>query len=103
VGEAFLNVGDRAPADLNEALSTADLVPSHQSVVFIDNHDKQRGHGGGGNYVTYQDGDLHTLAMVFMLAYPYGQPRIMSSYVFETSEQGPPATADGPHPHRLSA
>jgi alpha-amylase len=95
VGEAFLNVGDRTPADLPMALSTADLVPSHQSVVFIDNHDKQRGHGGGGDYVTYQDGALHTLAMVFMLAYPYGQPRIMSSYAFETSEQGPPATAMG--------
>ncbi len=95
VGEAFLNVGDRTPADLPAALTDADLVPSQQSVVFIDNHDKQRGHGGGGNYVTYQDGDLHTLAMVFMLAYPYGQPRIMSSYAFETSEQGPPTTADG--------
>ena len=95
VGEAFLNVGDRSPADLLDALSIADLVPSQQAVVFIDNHDKQRGHGGGGNYVTYQSGDLHTLAMVFMLAYPYGQPRIMSSYAFATSAQGPPATATG--------
>ncbi|WP_052288160.1 alpha-amylase [Leptolyngbya iicbica] len=95
VGEAFLNVGDRSPADLHTVLSSADLVPSQQAVVFIDNHDKQRGHGGGGDYVTYQDGDLHTLSMVFMLAYPYGQPRIMSSYAFETSEQGPPATATG--------
>lgn len=95
VGEAFLNVGDRTPAGLHDALSAADLVPSQQSMVFIDNHDKQRGHGGGGNYVTYQDGELHTLAMVFMLAYPYGKPRIMSSYAFVTSEQGPPATATG--------
>ena len=103
VGEAFLNVGDggasplenRSLAGLHDALLAADLVPSPQSIVFIDNHDKQRGHGGGGNYVTYQDGPLHTLAMVFMLAYPYGQPRIMSSYAFTDSEQGPPATADG--------
>ncbi len=95
VGEAFLNVGDRSLAGLQDALWAADLVPSQQSVVFIDNHDKQRGHGGGGNYVTYQDGPLHTLAMVFMLAYPYGQPRIMSSYAFASSEQGPPATVDG--------
>lgn len=95
VGEAFLSVGDRPLAGLHDALAAADLVPSQQSVVFIDNHDKQRGHGGGGNYVTYQDGKLHTLAMVFMLAYPDGQPRIMSSYAFATSEQGPPATAAG--------
>lgn len=95
VGEAFLNVGDRTLADLPQALSTANLVPSHQAVVFIDNHDKQRGHGGGGNYVTYHDGQLHTLAMVYMLAHPYGKPRIMSSYAFDDSEQGPPATTEG--------
>jgi alpha-amylase len=71
------------------------MVPSHQAVVFIDNHDKQRGHGGGGTYLTYQDGTLHTLGMVFMLAHPYGKPRIMSSYAFTNADQGPPATADG--------
>ncbi|MGD1859115.1 MAG: alpha-amylase family protein [Leptolyngbyaceae cyanobacterium] len=95
VGEAFLNIGDRALAELHSSLSAADLVPSHQAVVFIDNHDKQRGHGGGGHYVTYHHGELHTLALVFMLAYPYGKPRVMSSYAFESSEQGPPATTEG--------
>ncbi|MGF1459579.1 MAG: alpha-amylase family protein [Leptolyngbyaceae cyanobacterium] len=95
VGEAFLNIGDRRLADLQNLESQADLVPSQQAVVFIDNHDKQRGHGGGGNFVTHQNGELHPLAMAFMLAYPYGKPRIMSSYAFENSEQGPPATADG--------
>lgn len=95
VGESFLNVGDRTLADLFQIESQTEMVPSHQAVVFIDNHDKQRGHGGGGNYLTYQDGQLHTLGMVFMLAYPYGKPRIMSSYAFDNSEQGPPAAADG--------
>lgn len=95
VGEAFLNVGDRTLAHLQNFTATADLVPSDQAVIFIDNHDKQRGHGGGGNYVTYHHGQLHTLAMVFMLAHPYGQPRIMSSYAFANSDQGPPATATG--------
>jgi alpha-amylase len=95
VGEAFLNVGDRTVSDLLNIESQTDMVPSHQAVIFIDNHDKQRGHGGGGTYLTYHDGQLHTLAMVFMLAYPYGKPRIMSSYAFADSEQGPPADADG--------
>ncbi|MDB9525033.1 alpha-amylase family protein [Oscillatoria sp. CS-180] len=95
VGEAFLNVGNLTLADLQTFEQNAELVPSHQAVVFIDNHDKQRGHGGGGTYLTYHDGQLHTLSMVFMLAYPYGKPRIMSSYAFETSEQGPPTMADG--------
>lgn len=95
IGESFLNVGDRTLADLFNLESQTEMVPSHQAVVFIDNHDKQRGHGGGGNYLTYQDGRLHTLGMVFMLAYPYGKPRIMSSYAFTDSEQGPPTDADG--------
>jgi len=95
VGEAFLNVGDRTLASLKDLTTTANLVPSDQAIVFIDNHDKQRGHGGGGNYVTYQHGQLHTLAMVFMLAHSYGKPRIMSSYAFDDSEQGPPSTAAG--------
>lgn len=95
VGEAFLNVGDRSLAELHASLLSADLVPGHQAIVFVDNHDKQRGHGGGGNYVTYHNGELHRLALVFMLAYPYGKPRVMSSYAFESSDQGPPATAEG--------
>ena len=95
VGEAFINIGDRTLSDLLNMEEQTELVPSHQAVVFIDNHDKQRGHGGGGNYLTYHDGQLHTLAMMFMLAYPYGKPRIMSSYAFTDPDQGPPATVDG--------
>lgn len=94
VSEAFRNQ-DRTLASLQTLSDEPDLTPSNQAVVFIDNHDKQRGHGGGGNYLTYKDGQLHTLAMIFMLAYPYGKPRIMSSYAFEDSEQGPPTDADG--------
>lgn len=28
--------------------------PGH-AMVFIDNHDNQRGHGGGGNLLTHED------------------------------------------------
>lgn len=95
VGAAFLQVGDRTLASLQTLAADPDLTPSQQAVVFIDNHDKQRGHGGGGTYLTYKDSQLHTLAMVFMLAYPYGKPRIMSSYAFANGDQGPPADAAG--------
>ncbi|NJN59918.1 MAG: ATPase, partial [Leptolyngbyaceae cyanobacterium SL_5_9] len=71
------------------------LAPSDKAIVFIDNHDKQRGHGGGGNYLTYKNGKLYELANVFMLAHPYGYPALMSSYTFSDSEQGPPADAEG--------
>ncbi|MFT4937452.1 MAG: alpha-amylase [Paraglaciecola sp.] len=67
------------------------FMPSSQAVVFVDNHDNQRGHGGGGNVITYADGRLYDLANVFMLAYPYGYPKVMSSYDYhdDTDVGGP--------------
>ncbi|GAB7193542.1 carbohydrate-binding module family 20 domain-containing protein [Kineococcus sp. NUM-3379] len=59
--------------------------------VFVDNHDNQRGHGGGGNVVTHKDGQLYNLANYFMLAWPYGYPQVMSSYHFSNGDQGPPS------------
>lgn len=67
------------------------FLPSSSAVVFVDNHDNQRGHGGGGNVITYEDGRLYDLANVFMLAYPYGYPKVMSSYDYhgDTDAGGP--------------
>ena len=48
------------------------FLDSELAVVFTDNHDNQRGHGAGGNILTYKDGDLYTLGNLFMLAHPYG-------------------------------
>lgn len=72
----------------------ATWLPSDRTVVFINNHDNQRGHGAGGGVVTFKDGALHDLATAFMLAYPYGRPRVMSSYAFEADWQGPPMNPD---------
>jgi len=47
---------------------------------------------GAGSVVTHKDGRLYDLANVFVLARPYGYPRIMSSYSFETGDQGPPGS-----------
>jgi alpha-amylase len=71
------------------------FLPSTDAVVFVDNHDNQRGHGGGASVLTHEDGGLYELAVVFMLAYPYGYPRIMSSYAFDNSDAGPPHLEDG--------
>ena len=67
------------------------FMPSSSAVVFVDNHDNQRGHGGAGNVITFEDGRLYDLANVFMLAYPYGYPKVMSSYDFHgnTDAGGP--------------
>ncbi|NUT36163.1 MAG: hypothetical protein HOV79_24155 [Hamadaea sp.] len=69
----------------------ADYQPSNAAVVYVDSHDSQR----GGTTLTYQDGDLHTLAGRFMLAYPYGTPLVMSSFAFSGFDDGPPTAADG--------
>ncbi|MBW4461119.1 MAG: alpha-amylase family protein [Nodosilinea sp. WJT8-NPBG4] len=95
IGEAFLGLEGQTLANLQTLGEGWGLAPSGQAVVFTDNHDKQRGHGGGGDYLTYKNGDLYALANVFMLAFPYGKPQVMSSFAFDDSEQGPPAYADG--------
>jgi alpha-amylase len=95
VGEAFLGLEGRQLADLATLGEDWGLAPADQAVVFIDNHDKQRGHGGGGNYLTHQERPLYLLANVFMLAHPYGTPQVMSSYAFVDSDQGPPADGLG--------
>lgn len=63
------------------------FMPSEHAVVFMDNHDTQRGEA----QLTYKDGALYTLANVFMLAHPYGHPKVMSSYAFSDHDAGPPS------------
>lgn len=64
------------------------LQPSIVSIAFIDNHDNQRGHGGGGQTMKDIRNNLtaYTLANIFMLAWPYGYPNVMSSYRFGNGE-----------------
>jgi len=71
------------------------LLPSDSAVVFTDNHDNQRGHGGGGWVLTYKDGVLHSLANSFLLAFPYGTVGLMSSFDFRKDSDGPPSYSDG--------
>ncbi|XP_023334511.1 alpha-amylase [Eurytemora carolleeae] len=70
------------------------------AVVFVDNHDNQRGHGGAGGVLT-ASGPGHNdwqykVASAFMLAHDYGFKRVMSSYYFDNSDQGPPGAQPGP-------
>lgn len=61
------------------------LLPSEQAFIFVDNHDNQR---GGGDILTYKSAQRYAMATAFMLAHPYGIPRVMSSFKFDSSEQG---------------
>nr|XP_054762213.1 alpha-amylase 2-like [Lytechinus pictus] len=69
-------------------------LDSDKALVFVDNHDNQRGHGGGGNILTHSSPDQYKQAVAFMMAWPYGFPRIMSSYKFNEDWQGPPSDFD---------
>ena len=69
------------------------LLASDKAEVFVVNHDRERGHGGGG-MLTYKDGAKYNLANVFMLAWPYGKyPQVMSGYDYgnNTDIGGPSA------------
>lgn len=61
------------------------FLPSANAFVFVDNHDNQR---GGGDVLTYKSGQRYVMATAFMLAQTYGIPRVMSSFKFDSSEQG---------------
>mmetsp|Transcript_97432 Transcript_97432/g.281112 ORF Transcript_97432/g.281112 Transcript_97432/m.281112 type:complete len:479 (+) Transcript_97432:42-1478(+) len=62
------------------------LIPTSSAVVFMDNHDTQRGEA----QLTYKNGKFYELANIFMLAHPYGYPKVMSSYFFDDRDAGPP-------------
>ncbi|NRA65886.1 MAG: alpha-amylase family protein [Pseudobacteriovorax sp.] len=63
---------------------------SDNAVVFTDNHDTQRYEPF--SVMTFKDdGRRYNLANVFMLSYPYGYPKVMSSYRFNSFDQGPPS------------
>lgn len=74
-------------ADFGEAWG---LLPSSSAVTFTDNHDTQR---SATNVLTYKDGVYYNLANYFMLAHPYGHPKVMSSYYFTDDDAGPPSSS----------
>ncbi|XP_055858833.1 alpha-amylase A-like isoform X2 [Episyrphus balteatus] len=65
------------------------FLPSEQALIFVDNHDNQRAEA-----LNYKSSRRYKMASAFMLAYPYGIPRVMSSFAFEASDDSPPS-ADG--------
>jgi alpha-amylase len=110
-GHEYYNTGDvtefRYSAELNRMFKyepikhlktfgqSWGLRDSKRALVFVDNHDSQRGHGAGGDPLTFKDQALYVLANVFMLAHPYGNARVMSSYQFNDGSQGPPSHSSG--------
>ncbi|MEM1238448.1 MAG: alpha-amylase family protein [Cyanobacteria bacterium P01_H01_bin.26] len=74
------------------------LIPSHKAVIFTDNPDTQRSRDRNivSFYAPRDEGNSYRLANVFMLAWPYGIPKVMSSYDWSrTPGAGPPVDDQG--------
>ncbi|MER7279343.1 carbohydrate-binding module family 20 domain-containing protein [Dactylosporangium sp. NPDC000244] len=67
------------------------LEPSAKSTVFVSNHDTER----NGSTLNYKAGATDTLANVFMLAWNFGTPNVMSSFTFSNNDASPPADGNG--------
>ncbi|GAA2377018.1 carbohydrate-binding module family 20 domain-containing protein [Dactylosporangium salmoneum] len=67
------------------------LEPSAKSTVFVSNHDTER----NGSTLNYKAGTTDTLANVFMLAWNFGTPNVMSSFSFSNNDASPPADGNG--------
>jgi len=94
VGTAFLGLSPLATLSGLTQAGTG-LIPSSMAVAFTTDHDTER-----ASAIYYLDEPYYDLAMVFMLACPYGYPSIMSSFAFDRSTQagldsGPPSDTQG--------
>ncbi|KAK7084372.1 Pancreatic alpha-amylase 2a5 [Halocaridina rubra] len=82
LGEAFRGNNQlKWLSDFGEGWGMTDRA---NALVFIDNHDNQRGHGAGGDMIlTFRVDRLYKMGTAYMLAWPYGFTRIMSSYYWD--------------------
>lgn len=69
----------------------AGLMPSNKTLVFVENHDTER----GSDTLSYKDGATNIIANEFLLGYGYGTPQVYSGFAFTNSYDSPPANADG--------
>ncbi len=102
VGDKFLGLGGQHISQLDPngppgsqfSAAAWGLMPSDKAVVFLENHDTQHDVGR----ISYRDGQTFRLANVWMLAQPYGYPKILSNYAFSRpleNSKGPPSDASG--------
>jgi alpha-amylase len=81
IGDRFLNSSGLTLANLETfGPDTWNLIPSDRAIAFTNNHDTQR-----ATAIFYQNEPYYDLANIFMLAWPYGYPSIMSGYAFDRS------------------
>ncbi len=75
---------------------SADLEPSANVTVFVDNHDTERSRTDSLNLYDDDDGRF-AIANVFVLAQPYGRVQLQSGFVFSFSDTDQNAPAASPY------
>jgi alpha-amylase len=85
--DAFTDGTLASLSDFGPDYNSDGMVPSSDAVSFVDDQDTER--DGGALY--YADGAQYILANVFMLAWDYGTPMVLSDYAFSSYNQGPPS------------
>ncbi|XP_078573488.1 alpha-amylase-like [Branchiostoma floridae x Branchiostoma japonicum] len=84
IGQIFRKQYGQTLAYLQYIGENWDKESDNNVLVFVDNHDTQRSHGAGGESIlTFRDSKLYKMANAFMLAFPYGFVRMMSSYYWD--------------------
>ncbi|GAB2466049.1 alpha-amylase [Jatrophihabitans fulvus] len=78
-------------ATLRDFGENSGLTPSGRTLSFVQNHDTER----NGDGLNYKDGRTNIIANQFVLAYGYGRPQVFSGFAWQTTDDSPPATADG--------
>ncbi|MBM3207278.1 MAG: cyclic nucleotide-binding domain-containing protein [Chlamydiae bacterium] len=63
--------------------------PNNRAVVVLDNHDTERYVSDGLNYKNSPN-NAYVIGYIFMLAWPFGIPKIMSSFKFSEHDDGFP-------------
>jgi alpha-amylase len=84
--------------DLKVFGQSSGLLPSDKELVFVQNHDTERGGDigcGSGCTLSYKDGATNTIADEFMLAYGYGTPEVYAGFAFSGGDDSPPSDANG--------
>ena len=84
--DAFTSGTLASLSDFGPSWNSAGMVPSADAVAFVDTQDTER----AGGALTYANGAQYILANVFLLAWDYGTPRVLSDYAFSGYNQGPP-------------
>jgi alpha-amylase len=69
----------------------AGLMPSAKTLVFVENHDTER----GPDTLSYKDGATNTIANEFLLAYGYGTPQVYAGFAWTNTYDSPPSNAEG--------